>query len=210
MNKKIKGHSLNGRRKDYFAHPSAVIDKGAAIGSGVKIWHFSHIESAAIIGRGCKIGQNVYIANNARIGNNVKIQNNVSIYSGVVLEDDVFCGPSMVFTNIINPRSAIPRNSSAFYRPTVVKKGATIGANATIVCGHTLGRFCFIGAGSIVTKDVPDYGLAYGNPARLAGWMCECGEKLKFKNKYAVCYSCGRRYQKNMGQVKEKKDREFR
>lgn len=191
------------KKKNYFAHPSAVIDKGAGIGPDTKIWHFSHIESTAKIGKNCRIGQNVVVGPCVNIGNNVKIQNNVSVYKGVTLEDDVFCGPSCVFTNVFNPRSAVPRMHEA--RTTLVKKGVTIGANATIVCGYTLGGFCFVGAGSVVTRDIPAYGLVRGNPARLVGWMCECGEKLDFKDKNAVCNSCGKKYQKNGSVVKEKK-----
>lgn len=180
---------------DYFVHESSLVDEGADIGKGTKIWHFSHICSTAKIGDGCSIGQNVYIGPNTLIGNNVKIQNNVSVYEGVVLEDDVFCGPSMVFTNVINPRSAVCRRDE--FKRTIVKKGATIGANATIVCGHTLGRFVFVGAGAVVTKDICDYALVYGNPAKIMGYMCECaGAKLEFDAGKAVCNSCGKRYVK--------------
>ena len=160
----------------YFAHESSWIDDGAVIGTGTKIWHFSHIMPDSVIGAGCNIGQNVVVSPQCRIGDNVKIQNNVSIYTGVFIEDDVFCGPSMVFTNVINPRSHV--NRKAEYKDTLVKKGASIGANATIICGHTLGKYCFIGAGSVVTRDVPDYGLIVGNPGRLSGFVCHCGEKL--------------------------------
>lgn len=149
------------------------------------------------IGKKCKFGQNVYIGQGVKIGNNVKIQNNVSVYPGVTLKDNVFCGPSMVFTNIINPRSAVVRNSDEFYKKTLVKKGASIGANATIVCGNTLGKYCFIGAGSVVTKDIPDYALVYGNPASIHGWICECGEKLNGgldKTKNISCVVCGKKY----------------
>lgn len=181
-------------RSDYFVHESSYVDKGARIGQGTKIWHFCHILKGSKIGQDCKIGQNVVIGPDAVIGNNVKIQNNVSIYRGVTLQDDVFCGPSSVFTNVFNPRSAVPRMSEA--RATLVKKGSTIGANATIVCGHTLGEFCFVGAGSVVTKDVPAYGLVYGNPARLRGWVCECGEKIEFINTESRCKSCAKHYRK--------------
>ena len=179
--------------KNYFVHSSSFVDNNVKIGEGTKIWHFCHIMSRARIGKNCKIGQNVFIDRDVRIGNNVKIQNNVSIYRGVTLEDNVFCGPSMVFTNVFNPRSAYPRSISE-YRKTPVKKGATIGANATIICGVTLGRSAFIGAGTVVTENVPNYALVYGNPAKIKGWMCECGEKLEFNNNFAQCEACGKRY----------------
>ncbi len=163
---------------DYFAHESAVIDEGATIGSGTRIWHFSHIMSDCEIGVGCNIGQNVVVSPGVKLGKNVKIQNNVSLYTGVRCEDDVFLGPSMVFTNINNPRSAIVRRDC--YTETLVKKGASIGANATIICGNTIGEYAFIGAGSVVTKDVPSYALVIGNPARHVGWMSEYGHKLEF------------------------------
>ncbi len=164
--------------KSYFAHETAVIDDGCVIGAGTKIWHFSHIMSNCKIGKNCNIGQNVVVSPQVVLGNNVKVQNNVSIYTGVICEDDVFLGPSMVFTNVINPRSAINRKSE--YAKTVVKKGATIGANATIVCGHDIGKYAFVGAGAVVTKNVPDYALVVGNPAKQTGWMSEYGHKLKF------------------------------
>lgn len=163
---------------DYSAHTSAVIDEGCIIGKGTKVWHFSHIMPNCTIGENCNIGQNVVISPEVIIGNNVKIQNNVSIYTGVTCEDDVFLGPSMVFTNVNNPRSAINRRDQ--YSKTVVKKGASIGANATIVCGHDIGQFAFIGAGAVVTKNVPDYALVVGNPAKQMGWMSEYGHRLKF------------------------------
>lgn len=163
---------------DYSAHTSAVIDEGCIIGKGTKVWHFSHIMPNCTIGENCNIGQNVVISPEVIIGNNVKIQNNVSIYTGVTCEDDVFLGPSMVFTNVNNPRSAIYRRDQ--YSKTVVKKGASIGANATIVCGHDIGQFAFIGAGAVVTKNVPDYALVVGNPAKQMGWMSEYGHRLKF------------------------------
>jgi len=160
----------------YFVHESSYADEGCVIGEGTKVWHFSHVMAGAVIGRRCNIGQNVVISPDVRIGDNVKIQNNVSVYTGVILEDDVFCGPSTVFTNVVNPRSGVPRKNE--FRSTVVRRGATLGANSTIVCGHTIGRYAFVGAGAVVTKDVPDYGLVVGNPARLIGWMCECGVRL--------------------------------
>jgi UDP-2-acetamido-3-amino-2,3-dideoxy-glucuronate N-acetyltransferase len=159
-----------------FVHESSYVDSPCEIGEGTKIWHFSHVMKDSRIGRGCNIGQNVVISPQCVIGNNVKIQNNVSVYTGVILEDDVFCGPSMVFTNVYNPRSHVERKNE--YRTTLVKRGATIGANATVVCGTTLGRYSFVGAGSVVTRDVPDFAMVYGNPAKLRGWCCACGEKL--------------------------------
>ena len=172
--------------KGYFAHSSAVIDEGCNIGNGTRIWHFSHIMPGCIIGDGCNIGQNVVVSPDVVLGKNVKIQNNVSIYTGVVCEDDVFLGPSMVFTNVINPRSAVNRKNE--YARTFVRKGATIGANATIVCGIEIGEFSFIGAGAVVTKNVPAYALVVGNPARQTGWMSEYGHKLKFdQDGNAVC-----------------------
>jgi UDP-2-acetamido-3-amino-2,3-dideoxy-glucuronate N-acetyltransferase len=178
----------------FFAHESACIDDGAVIGEGCSIWHFSHVMAGAVLGRGCKLGQNVLVAGGARLGDNVKVQNNVSVYAGVVLEDDVFCGPSMVFTNIPTPRSAVPRNTMEDYRPTLVRRGATIGANATVVCGHTIGEYAFIGAGAVITQDVPPYALVYGNPARRHGWACECGLRLLFHDREATC-ECRRAYQ---------------
>lgn len=172
--------------KDYFAHETAVIDEGCEIAPGVKIWHFSHIMKNCKIGENCNIGQNVVVSPQVVLGRNVKVQNNVSIYTGVVCEEDVFLGPSMVFTNVSNPRSAIVRRGR--YEKTIVKKGASIGANATIVCGHDIGTFAFIGAGAVVTKTVPDYALVVGNPARQIGWMSEYGHKLKFNEKgVATC-----------------------
>ncbi len=165
---------------DYFAHPTAVIDEGCTIGKGSKIWHFSHIMPNCQLGEFCNIGQNVVISPDVVLGNNVKVQNNVSIYTGVICEDDVFLGPSMVFTNVFNPRSAVNRKSE--YMKTLVKQGASIGANATIVCGITINEFAFIGAGAVVTKDVPKYALVMGNPARQSGWMSQFGHKLKFDN----------------------------
>jgi UDP-2-acetamido-3-amino-2,3-dideoxy-glucuronate N-acetyltransferase len=176
----------------YFIHPTAIVDEPSEIGKGSSIWHFSHILKGSKIGKDCKIGQNVVIGPNVTIGNGIKIQNNVSVYEGVTLEDNVFCGPSMVFTNVFNPRSEIPRMKEL--KKTLVKRGATIGANATIVCGNTVGRYAFIGAGAVVTKDVPDYGLMMGNPARLGGWVCRCGEKLRINKNNARCLSCGDEY----------------
>ena len=179
--------------KEIFIHPSAVVDEGAVIGSGSKIWHFCHVMSKAIIGSNCSLGQNVFVANGVTLGSNVKVQNNVSIYEGVICEDDVFLGPSMVFTNVINPRSGVIRKSE--YAKTVVGKGASIGANATIICGNQLGKFCFIGAGAVVTKDVPDYALVVGNPGKRIGWMSEYGERLRFDSQgLALCPYEGKTY----------------
>ena len=180
---------------DYFAHESCYIDDGCQIGEGTKIWHFTHVMSGARIGRRCNIGQNVVIAPQVVVGDNVKIQNNVSVYTGVILEDDVFCGPSMVFTNVINPRSHVSRKHE--YQPTLVKRGASLGANATVVCGHTIGSYAFIGAGTVVTKDVPDFALVVGNPGRIVGWMCQCGVKLAGGSRAPqniICRACGARY----------------
>lgn len=178
---------------NYFAHETAIVDEGCQIGEGVKIWHFSHIMPNCIIGDRCNIGQNVVISPDVVLGTNVKIQNNVSIYTGVICEDDVFLGPSMVFTNVINPRSAV--NRKAEYAKTIVRKGASIGANATIVCGHDIGRFAFIGAGAVVTKTVEDYALVVGNPARQIGWMSEFGDRLEFNTEgYAKCKESGEEY----------------
>jgi len=179
---------------EYSFHPSAFVDEGCTIGKGTKIWHFSHVMSNCVIGENCNIGQNVVISPHVVLGNNVKVQNNVSIYTGVTCEDDVFLGPSMVFTNVINPRSAVNRRDQ--YLKTTVKKGASIGANATIVCGHDIGAFAFIGAGAVVTKHVPDYALVVGNPARQTGWMSEYGHKLKFNEEViAVCPESNEKYQ---------------
>lgn len=174
-----------------FVHESAYVDDGAVIGAGTKVWHFCHVLGGAVIGARCSLGQNVVVMNGARIGNNVKIQNNVSVYEGVTIEDDVFCGPSMVFTNVINPRSAVSRKSE--YKATHVKRGASIGANATIVCGSTLGEYSFIGAGAVVSRDVPAYALMVGVPARRIGWMCECGERLP-KGNATTCPACEKAY----------------
>lgn len=186
--------------KDYFAHGTAVIDDGCKIGKGTKIWHFSHLMSGCEIGENCNIGQNVVVSPGVTLGKNVKVQNNVSIYTGVICDDDVFLGPSMVFTNIINPRSEIIRKDS--YQTTVVEKGASIGANSTIICGIIIGRYAFIGAGAVVTKDVRPYSLVVGNPARQTGWMSEFGHKLIFDNKgFAVCPESGDRYRLENGSV---------
>jgi UDP-2-acetamido-3-amino-2,3-dideoxy-glucuronate N-acetyltransferase len=179
----------------YFVHESAYVDAGAKIGAGTKIWHFSHVMPGAEIGEDCSLGQNVFIANAVRLGKGVKVQNNVSIYEGVVLEDYTFCGPSMVFTNVKTPRSAFPRNTSADYRETRVKYGASIGANATVVCGVTIGEWAFVAAGAVVTKDVVPYALVAGVPARRIGWVCECGLGLRFgSGRVATCESCDRSY----------------
>jgi UDP-2-acetamido-3-amino-2,3-dideoxy-glucuronate N-acetyltransferase len=172
-----------------FVHETAIVDPGAVVGTGTKIWHFSHVLPGSTVGERCNIGQNVVIGPNVAIGNNCKIQNNVSVYKGVTLEDGVFCGPSMVFTNIYNPRAEIAKMDQV--RPTLVKRGATIGANATIVCGTTLGRYSFVGAGAVVTRNVPDHALVLGNPAKQIGWMCACGERLSDE---LECLSCGKRY----------------
>ncbi len=182
---------------NYFVHPSAIIDEPCIIGEGTKIWHFCHVMSGAQLGARCNLGQNVFVANDVRIGNNVKIQNNVSVYAGVELEDDVFCGPSCVFTNVSNPRSQIVRH--ALYERTRVRRGATIGANATIVCGVTIGRYAFVGAGAVVTQDVPDYALALGVPARQVGWMSRHGHRLPNPDQAGLmlCPESGWRYQQN-------------
>jgi UDP-2-acetamido-3-amino-2,3-dideoxy-glucuronate N-acetyltransferase len=185
---------------EYMAHPTAVIDEGCTIGKGTRIWHFSHIMSNCSIGENCNIGQNVVVSPGVVLGRNVKVQNNVSIYTGVICEDDVFLGPSMVFTNVINPRSAVNRKSE--YAKTIVRKGASIGANATIICGNEIGEFCFIGAGAVVTKPVPAYALLVGNPARQTGWMSEYGHRLKFDDKgFAICPESNERYLLKDGRV---------
>lgn len=176
----------------FYTHPSSIADEGCTIGNGTKIWHFTHIMPEAVIGENCVIGQNVFVGNKVVIGNGVKVQNNVSLYEGVICEDDVFIGPSAVFTNVINPRSAIERKSE--FKITRIGKGATVGANATIICGITIGTYAFIGAGAVVTKDVPAYALMTGNPARQKGWMSEAGEKLEFRDAVAVCGYSGAEY----------------
>lgn len=185
---------------NYFAHPTAIVDEGCTIGEGTKIWHFSHIMPNCTLGKGCNIGQNVVVSPDVILGNNVKVQNNVSIYTGVICDDDVFLGPSCVFTNVINPRSAVNRKSE--YLKTHVGKGASIGANATIVCGHNIGAYAFIGAGAVVTKEVPAYALFVGNPARQMGWMSEYGHRLSFNSKgIAICPESGQEYQLSENKV---------
>lgn len=187
--------------KRYFVHESSYVDEPCEIGEGTKIWHFSHIMNNCKIGKNCNIGQNVVISQNVTLGNNVKIQNNVSVYTGVVCEDDVFLGPSCVFTNVINPRSFIERKSE--YRKTTIKKGASIGANATIVCGHDIGKFAFIGAGCVVTKNIPDYALVVGNPSKIIGYVCECGNRLELINNEAKCNCCHKKYKLTDNELKE-------
>ena len=191
--------------KRYFVHESSYVDEPCEIGDGTKIWHFSHVMAGSKIGRSCNIGQNVVISPQVIIGDNVKVQNNVSIYTGVEIEDDVFCGPSMVFTNVTNPRSHVSRKDE--YRKTLVKRGASIGANATVVCGHTIGCYAFIGAGSVVTHNVPDYAMVVGNPGRVVGWMCQCGIKLDLSRdahmfERARCAACGASYVKENGEIR--------
>lgn len=184
---------------DFFAHETAVIDDGCTIGSGTKIWHFSHIMPDCVLGEKCNIGQNVVISPKVVLGSNVKVQNNVSIYTGVICEDDVFLGPSMVFTNIINPRSAVIRRDS--YVETLVKQGASIGANATVICGNPIGKYALIGAGTVITKEVPDYALIVGNPGKQIGWVSEYGHRLNFENKVAICEESQQEYQLENGVV---------
>lgn len=184
---------------DYYVHESSYIDEPVTIGDGTKIWHFCHIMAGAEIGENCSLGQNVNVAGNVKIGNGVRIQNNVSIYAGVELEDDVFCGPSMVFTNDLTPRSRYPKGFSG-HKKTLVKEGASIGANATIVCGHIIGTYSMVAAGAVVTKDVADYALVAGNPAKQIGWVCRCGSSLKEKN--LICHSCGKSYRMVHGKIK--------
>jgi UDP-2-acetamido-3-amino-2,3-dideoxy-glucuronate N-acetyltransferase len=182
---------------DYFVHESSYIDDGAIVGGGTKIWHFCHVMSGAVIGERCNLGQNVVVMPGTRMGDNVKVQNNVSIYEGVTLEDDVFCGPSCVFTNVVNPRSHVSRKAE--YRKTLVQRGASIGANATILCGITLGEYSFIGAGAVVRSDVPAFALMVGVPARRVGWMCRCGVRLQLRDGGATCSACGTSYQETNG-----------
>ena len=195
----------------YYVHESSYVDTPCEIGEGTKIWHFTHVMNGCRIGCNCNIGQNVVVSPEVVIGNNVRIQNNVSVYTGVTCEDDVFLGPSAVFTNVINPRSHISRKNE--YKKTIVMKGASVGANATIVCGHNIGRYAFVGAGAVVTKDVPDFALVVGNPARITGWVCKCGIKLQFSansgdesgtGETAVCGECGCEYMKENNCVREK------
>ena len=188
----------------YFKHESAYVDEPCRIGEGTKIWHFSHVQSGATIGANCVLGQNVNIGNNVIVGNSVKIQNNVSVYEGVTLEDYAFCGPSVVFTNVFDPRSKYPQVGSRFYKRTLVKEGASIGANATIICGTTIGRYAFVGAGSVVTRDIPDYALVVGNPAKIVGWVSEAGKKLRFDNEgMGFCEKSGKTYRLKDGVVTE-------
>ena len=194
--------------KKYFVHESAYVDDNVTIDEGTKIWHFSHVQTGSIIGKNCSLGQNVNVGNNVKIGNNVKNQNNVSVYEGVELEDYVFCGPSMVFTNIMNPRSEFPQRGTEFYLKTIVKKSASLGANSTIVCGNTVGKYALVGAGSVVTKDVPDYAMVVGTPAQIKGWMCACGQKLSLsrssdQTENASCSKCGREYKKEGNKVEQ-------
>jgi UDP-2-acetamido-3-amino-2,3-dideoxy-glucuronate N-acetyltransferase len=186
----------------FHVHESSYVDEGCTIGDGTRIWHFCHIMSGAVIGERCNIGQNVVISPNVMLGNNVKVQNNVSIYTGVILEDDVFCGPSMVFTNVVNPRSHVVRRNE--YQRTLVGRGASLGANCTVVCGHDIGRYAFIGAGAVVTKDIPPHALVVGNPGRVVGWMCECGVKLAggtVPPAHATCKACGAGYVTREGEL---------
>lgn len=189
------------REPGYFVHESSYIDEGARIGKGTKIWHFSHIMGGSTIGERCNIGQNVVISPRVELGNQVKIQNNVSVYEGVICEDGVFLGPSCVFTNVINPRAFIEKKHE--YKRTLLKKGATVGANATIVCGNTIGRYALIGAGAVVTRDIPDFALVYGTPARVRGYVCKCGENIEFKDGHASCSHCGCSYIKENNLVIE-------
>jgi len=187
--------------KPYFVHESSFVDEPCQIGAGTKIWHFCHVMKGSVIGRGCNIGQNVVVSPGVTIGDGCKIQNNVSLYTGVVLEDAVFCGPSMVFTNVVNPRSEVVRKDE--YRKTLVRHGASLGANSTIVCGVTIGRYAFVGAGAVVTRDVPDFALVVGNPARNSGWMCRCGIKLVIAGAGAKCAACGTQYRMHGGVLAE-------
>lgn len=195
-------------KNNYFVHESSYVDDNVEIGSGTKIWYFSHIQSGSKIGNNCSIGQNVNVGNNVIVGNYVKVQNNVSIFEGVILEDYVFCGPSMVFTNILNPRSEFPQRGTEFYKKTLVKKSATLGANSTILCGTTIGKYAFVGAGAVVTRDIPDFSLVFGVPAEIRGWMCACGTRMDLStnpqsNEKTECKKCHRRYEKKGMKVSE-------
>jgi UDP-2-acetamido-3-amino-2,3-dideoxy-glucuronate N-acetyltransferase len=195
---------MENKEKNFYVNQYAVVDENVEIGEGTKIWHFSHVQSGSKIGKKCVLGQNVNVGNNVIIGNFVKIQNNVSVYEGVTLEDYVFCGPSMVFTNIIDPRSKYPQVGAEFYINTLVKEGASLGANSTVVCGHTIGKYAFVGAGAVVTKDIPDYALVVGNPAKIVGWLSEAGKKLKFdKDGYAYCDKSKKKYKLDKDKVFE-------
>jgi UDP-2-acetamido-3-amino-2,3-dideoxy-glucuronate N-acetyltransferase len=202
LSMKNNGNPVSLNIGSYFVHSSSIVEEPSSVGKGTKIWHFCHVMPNAVIGDNCTLGQNVFVGEGVRIGNNVKLENNVSIFSGVTLEDDVFCGPSATFTNVTNPRSRIPRKDE--FKTTLVSNGATIGANATIVCGHNIGRYAFVGAGAVITKDVPDYALVYGNPATVKGWICQCGQKLQFDDTKTECSVCHRRYTKDEdGQIAE-------
>jgi UDP-2-acetamido-3-amino-2,3-dideoxy-glucuronate N-acetyltransferase len=185
---------------DFFAHESSYLDLPCTVGAGTKIWHFSHVMKDAVIGRDCVIGQNVLVSSGVRVGDGCKIQNNVSLYTGVTLEDHVFCGPSLVFTNVVNPRSEIVRKDE--YRPTLVRRGATLGANATVVCGVTIGTYAFVGAGAVVTRDVPDFALVFGNPARREGWICRCGVRLDVQDASPRCETCDTTYRLHEGALR--------
>ncbi len=183
--------------KPYFVHESSYVDEPCEIGEGTKIWHFCHVMKNSVIGKGCNLGQNVLVSPGVRMGDNCKVQNNVSLYTGVILEDHVFCGPSMVFTNVVNPRSEVIRKDE--YKPTLVRRGASLGANCTIVCGVTIGQYAFVGAGAVVTRDVPNFALVTGSPARQRGWMCRCGIKLQLSGPSATCGACGAAYRLHEG-----------
>ncbi len=185
---------------EFFVHDSSYVDDGAVVGSGTKIWHFCHVMPEAVIGENCNLGQNVVVMSRVTVGNNVKIQNNVSLYEGVILEDDVFCGPSCVFTNVSTPRSHVNRRND--YAQTRVRRGASIGANATVVCGVTLGEYCFVGAGAVITSDVPPYALMVGVPARRLGWMCQCGVRLHLVDSRARCEQCGAKFREASGRLR--------
>ena len=189
----------------YFVHPSSFVDDDVEIGEGTKIWHFCHIQKGARIGKHCSLGQNVNVSNHVKVGDGCKLQNNVSLYEGVELEDYVFCGPSCVFTNDLTPRAKYPKGSAGYHK-TLIKEGASIGANATIVCGHDIGRYAFVGAGSVVTRDVPDYAMVYGTPAKVMGYVCQCGGKLHFTDGKATCAACGKNYQMNENNIVEEID----